>query len=93
MNNIFVINTHHPYESSPGRLNAALTECIVTTLREKGYDLRTTRSAEPYIVAEEAEKQMKRFITFVTDWGSPERTSVATARRAVPAPCTWTVSP
>jgi modulator of drug activity B len=51
-----VINTHHPYESSPGRLNAALAERIESVLRSKGYEVRSTRSAEAYDVAEEAEK-------------------------------------
>lgn len=56
MKNALIINTHHPCASSPGRLNAALAEQIESTLCEKGYDVRTTRSAEPYDVAEEAEK-------------------------------------
>lgn len=56
MKKALIINTHHPYESSPGRLNAALTEFIETTLKGKGYETRITRSAEPYVVVEEAEK-------------------------------------
>lgn len=56
MKKALVINTHHPYESSPGRLNAALAERIESVLRSKGYEVRSTRSAAAYDVAEEAEK-------------------------------------
>lgn len=54
--NALIINTHHPYASSPGRLNAALAGYIESTLRDKGYAVRSTRSAEEYDVAEEADK-------------------------------------
>ena len=56
MKNALIINTHHPYESSKGLLNGALVERMETRLRDKGWDVRTTRVTDGYDIAEEADK-------------------------------------
>ncbi len=56
MKNIFLINAHQPYPFSEGRLNRALFELADNLLQEKGYETRTSVSAENYAVEEELEK-------------------------------------
>jgi modulator of drug activity B len=56
MNKVLIINAHHPYPSSGGRLNAALVERAGDLLAAKGYEVRTTRVSDGYDIAEEAEK-------------------------------------
>ena len=56
MKKVLIINTHQPYASSPGVLNAALVALMDRMLRDKGYEVRTTRLADGYEVQEEAEK-------------------------------------
>ena len=58
MNKAFIINTHHPYESSPGRLNGALAEFMEKTLAEKSWSVKTTRICDGYDHEEEADKHL-----------------------------------
>ncbi len=58
MKNVLIINTHQPYDSSPGVLNAALVALMDRILREKGYDVRISKIADGYDAAEEAEKHV-----------------------------------
>ena len=58
MKNILIINTHQPYESSPGVLNAALVALMDRILRDKGYEVRCTKVSDGYDAAEEAEKHV-----------------------------------
>lgn len=55
MKNIFVINGHQPYPSSPGHLNQALFENIVEILAPK-YKVKTTIINDGYVVEEEQDK-------------------------------------
>ena len=56
MQNVLIINAHQPFESSPGRLNAALVALMDRVLRDKGHTVRLTQVAAGYDIAEEAEK-------------------------------------
>lgn len=56
MKNILIINTHHPYPSSGGALNAALTDLASGHLKQKGYKVKVTRVVAGYDVREEADK-------------------------------------
>ena len=56
MKKILIINTHHPYESSPGKLNGALVEAMQQKLQQQGHEVRITRVADGYDIEEEAEK-------------------------------------
>lgn len=56
MKNILIINAHQPYPFSEGKLNQSLTELATTILRDKGYNIRSTHSANSYSVEEELEK-------------------------------------
>ena len=56
MNNVLIINTHHPYPSSGGALNAALTDLAAQRLRGKGCEVRVTKVADGYDAREEADK-------------------------------------
>jgi modulator of drug activity B len=56
MRNVLIINTHQPYESSPGVLNAALVALMERMLRDKGHAVRLTKVATGYDIEEEAEK-------------------------------------
>ncbi|TNF91973.1 MAG: flavodoxin family protein [Gammaproteobacteria bacterium] len=56
MTNIFHINAHHPYPFSEGKLNQSLTDLALSVLKDKGYEIRTTRSSENYSIEEELEK-------------------------------------
>ncbi len=59
MKKAFIINTHHPYESSPGRLNGALAAAMEKALEDKGWSLETTRISDGYDHEEEAEKHLR----------------------------------
>ena len=56
MKNILIINAHQPYQFSEGKLNQSLAELATTILRDKGYNIRSTHSANSYSVEEELEK-------------------------------------
>lgn len=56
MKNIFIINAHHPYPFSEGKLNEALVEKATKQLEEDGFNVKTTKSAGEYDIAEELEK-------------------------------------
>ena len=56
MNNALIINTHHPYESSKGKLNGEIARRMRDALEEKGWKVRATKVSEGYDIAEEAEK-------------------------------------
>ena len=56
MRNVFIINAHHPYPSSGGRLNAALVDLAKSQLESRGYTVRTTRASEDYDTDAEVEK-------------------------------------
>lgn len=58
MKNALIINTHHPYESSAGQLNAALVELANACLAEKEYELQNTKVADGYDIQEEVEKHL-----------------------------------
>lgn len=58
MKNALIINTHHPYESSAGQLNASLVELANACLAEKGYELQNTRVTVGYGIQEEVEKHL-----------------------------------
>jgi modulator of drug activity B len=55
---VLIINTHQPYESSPGVLNAALVALMDRILRDKGYEVRTSTLADGWDVAGEAENHL-----------------------------------
>lgn len=55
MKNVLVINAHHPYPFSNGKLNQTLSEKAESLLTNKGYQVRTIRSAEPYDINEQLE--------------------------------------
>jgi len=55
---VLIINTHHPYESSPGRLNAAVAAAMERSLLEKGWQVKTTRVADGFQAGEEADKHL-----------------------------------
>ncbi len=56
MKKIFHINAHQPYPFSEGRLNQSLTDLALSIFKDKGYETKTTRSAENYSIEEELEK-------------------------------------
>jgi modulator of drug activity B len=58
MNRVLIINTHHPYPSSGGALNAALTDLARAHLESKGYELRVTKVVDGYNAREEADKHV-----------------------------------
>ena len=58
MKKALIINTHHPYESSPGRLNAAVAAAMERSLLEKGWQVKTTRVADGFQAGEEADKHL-----------------------------------
>ena len=58
MKNILIINAHHPYPSSGGRLNAALAERAGALLSNRGYEVRATRVSEGYDIDAEKEKHL-----------------------------------
>ncbi|MDF1820186.1 MAG: NAD(P)H-dependent oxidoreductase [Alcanivoracaceae bacterium] len=53
MSNILIINAHHPYPFSPGKLNAAFTGVARDTLTEKGHQVRVVNVGETVDVATE----------------------------------------
>lgn len=56
MKKALIINTHQPYETSKGVLNGALVERMEQKLGGLGWQVRSTRVADGYDIAEEAEK-------------------------------------
>lgn len=56
MKNVLIINTHHPYSPTDGKLNATLAEMAESRLKEKGHVVRTTKVSDGYDVKEEAAK-------------------------------------
>ena len=56
MKKIFHINAHQPYPFSEGKLNQSLTDLAISVIKEKGYEVKTTKSADEYNVEEELEK-------------------------------------
>lgn len=56
MPNVFIINGHHKYSFSEGRLNASLAERAASFFKDKGYEVKTTATDEPYSVEAEIEK-------------------------------------
>ncbi len=56
MKNILHIKAHQPYPFSEGKLNQTLTDSAISYLKEKGYQVQRTVSAEEYDVKDELEK-------------------------------------
>jgi NADPH dehydrogenase (quinone) len=56
MKKILHINAHQPYPFSEGKLNHSLTRHAISALEEKGYEVRTSRSAENYVIEDELDK-------------------------------------
>lgn len=56
MKNVLHINAHQPYPFSEGKLNETLTELAITVLQENDYHVKTTKTAEQYVVNDELEK-------------------------------------
>ncbi|WP_185964596.1 NAD(P)H-dependent oxidoreductase [Aliikangiella marina] len=50
MKNILVINAHHPYPFSEGKLNQTFSNKAESLLKNKGYQVRTTQTADSYDV-------------------------------------------
>ncbi len=48
MSNVFIINGHQPYPSSPGKLNASLVERAHRYFETEGCDTRVTKVAQGY---------------------------------------------
>jgi len=48
MKQLLHINAHQPYLFSEGKLNRSLTVIAISALKEKGYEIRTTSSADSY---------------------------------------------
>lgn len=55
MRNVLIINAHHPYPFSQGKLNATLTEKARTQLSDKGYNVRTVKPSEGFEVEQALE--------------------------------------
>lgn len=53
MSNILIINAHHPYPFSPGKLNAAFTDAAHDILSGKGHQVRVVNVGETVEVATE----------------------------------------
>ena len=60
MTNVFLINAHEPGfgSYSPGRLNRSLFEKAHDFCDRRGFNVRTTHSAEPWDSDEEIEKHL-----------------------------------
>ena len=56
MKKILIINTHHPYPSSGGALNAALTDLARAHLENIGNEVKVTRIVDGYNARAEADK-------------------------------------
>ena len=56
MKNILIINAHHPYPFSEGKLNAEIIKRIEQNLTEKGCIVRHSASSSEYDVEQELEK-------------------------------------
>ena len=53
MANIYIINAHHEYSFSPGKLNATLVEKAVDQLTAKEYEVKTLKVDDGYDVEQE----------------------------------------
>ena len=60
LKNVFIINAHHQYPFSQGKLNAAMVDKATTHLVSKGYQVKTsmTQQVDSCNVDEEIEKHM-----------------------------------
>ena len=58
MKNALIINTHHPYESSRGKLNGEIARRIRASLEARGWNVSTTRVSDGYVIAEETDKHL-----------------------------------
>ncbi len=56
--NILILNGHHYYPFSEGKLNAALVDLAAETLTGLGHDVRHTYIEKGYDIAEEMEKHL-----------------------------------
>ena len=56
MNRVFIINTHHTYDFSPGNLNAAFVKRTKDFFESRAAEVRVTESQKFFDVAEEIEK-------------------------------------
>ncbi|OEC35852.1 modulator of drug activity B [Pseudomonas cuatrocienegasensis] len=65
MKKVLLINAHHPYSYSPGRLNATLIERAESYFRAKGYEVEKTVTAEAYDVDAEVEKIRSADVVFL----------------------------
>lgn len=55
MSNVLIINAHHQYSFSEGKLNGALVELAQKLLREKGHEIRIVKVDDEWNVAQELE--------------------------------------
>jgi len=55
MSNVLIINAHHQYPFSEGKLNGALVQMAEELLVAKGHDIRTVKIDEPWNVEQELE--------------------------------------
>ena len=53
MSKVLILNGHHPYPFSEGRLNKTMVELAEARLQEKGHETRVVNSAEEYDVEEQ----------------------------------------
>lgn len=58
MKKIFIINAHHSYPFSEGKLNQSLIDIATKRLKAKGYEIKMTASQHEYNVEEEIEKHL-----------------------------------
>ncbi len=56
MANILIINAHHDYPFSPGKLNKTLVDNATAQLTAKGHTIKTIHTDESWDVSEELEK-------------------------------------
>lgn len=53
MSKVLILNGHHPYPFSEGRLNKTMVELAEARLQEKGHETCVVNSAEEYDVDEQ----------------------------------------
>ena len=56
MQNALIINAHHPYPFSEGKLNAELVKRIEKNLSAKGFEIEHTATSEDYDIEKELER-------------------------------------
>ena len=56
MKSVLIINAHHPYPFSEGRLNGSLVDIAMKNLEKKGYKVRLTTMQDDFVVDEEIDK-------------------------------------